>query len=261
MSRLIRLSLALLLAGPVLLHAQDRRLLRISLENPSDHVQARAVAAFASALDRLAQGRFRIETYHDGTLFRDQDVVRMLDLGRVEMAVPGSWQLAPFEPSFDVFMLPMFHGRSRRLHHLAMDGELGRLLGQGLERKAAVVVLGRWLELGSAHLFGVRRFLDGYSDLAGLLVRSPGGQVNALCLRELGADVVTIAWPDLRACLRAGTIEAVLTTYETTIRGRLRDSGIAAAFESDQYFAMFIPLVSRPFWESLPEDLRALMHK
>lgn len=262
-ARLFVLLVAFLAAScPLLPHsarAGEAMTLRISLENACDHFQAQAVAAFARDLERRAGGRLKVELFCGAQLFRDWDVVHMLELGRAEMAVPGAWQLSRYEPAFDVFMLPFFMGNSPETHHRLVDGPLGAALAAGLERKKDVVVIGRWLDLGRAHFFGVARTLRAFADLAGLRVRIPGGEVNEMALRSLGAKPTTIPWPDLPRRLQTGGVDAILTTYETIVSARLWDQGVTSVFESAQYFSMYAPLVSRTFWKELPEDLRDLV--
>lgn len=233
--------------------------LTISTENTRDHVQTRTVARFIAELAARAGDRLKIVHHHSADLFRDRDVIRALATGQVDMAVPGMWQLDRYVPDIGLFMLPMFYGRPVSDHHRIRDGAVGAEINQALERTLDVVVLGRWIDLGFAHLYFTESPVARHEDLAGLRIRVPGGAANIARLRAFGADPLAIPWPDLPNALVQDRVDGVLTTHETVRSAALWDKGIRFAFEDRAYFPQYVPLVSRAFWARLPEDLRLAM--
>lgn len=240
------------------LHA-DVPLLRISTENSADHVQTQAVARFADALAQRAAGRLAVRHSHSAELFRDRDVIKALQQGKVEMAVPGTWQLDRYAPDFGIFLLPMFYGRNADTNYLLRDGPIGREIAGRLEQALDVKVLGRWIDLGFAHVYGVNRRVTGHDDLMSLTVRVAGGEANLQRLRALGAEARVVAWPDLPAALARGTITGILSTHETVASARLWEHGVSWVFEDHEYFPQYVPLVSAKLWNSLPADLQRLI--
>jgi TRAP-type C4-dicarboxylate transport system substrate-binding protein len=243
-----------LLAG-----ANSEPLFRISLENTADHVQVTAVRRFADRLAERTRGELRVELYSDARLFRDRDVVRALADGKVEMAVPGTWQLDRFEPSVGILLLPGFYGRDRGFLSRHLDGPLGDEINRRLERSTGTVVLGGWIDLGPIHLFTVNRPIRTHNDIRGLRIRYAGGIVNEMRLAALGAEPRLIPWPDFPLYLRRGDVDGVLTSFETIASASLWNDGIRYAFEDRQYFGRYVPLVSLRFWARLPENLRGII--
>lgn len=237
----------------------DVPLLRISTENTADHVQTRAIARFAEVLAQRTSGRLEVRHYHSAELFRDRDVVKALQLGKVEMAVPGTWQLDRFAPDIGVFLLPMFYGRDIAATDALRDGEIGKIINQRLEGALEVKVLGRWIDLGFAHVYGIHRRIRSHADLTGMTVRVAGGEANLQRLEALGAQARTVAWPDLPAALARSTIDGILSTHETIASAELWRYGVTSAFEDRQYFPQYIPLISRRLWDSLDEDVRRIL--
>lgn len=260
MNRIVTAALMLLAAcaWPLPGHA-EAPLLRISTENTADHVQTRAVARFAEALARRTAGRLEVRHYHSAELFRDRDVVKALQLGKVEMAVPGTWQLDRFVPDIGIFLLPMFYGRDATATDPLRDGDIGRLLNGRLEKTLEVKVLGRWIDLGFAHVYGVHRRIRSHGDLEGMTVRVAGGEANLQRLEALGAQARAVAWSDLPAALARGTIDGILSTHETIASARLWQHGVTSAFEDRQYFPQYVPMISRRLWDGLDEDLRGII--
>lgn len=238
-------------------HADTHRpVMRISTENSAAHVQTRMVRHFAEALQARVGERLSIIHEYDAILFRDRDVVRALQQGQVEMAVPGTWQLDRLVPPVGALLMPALYGLDTATTHRLRDGMAGRTINRALEHQLDVVVAGRWIDLGHAHIYTTKRPVDAHADLEGLVIRIAGGDVNAARLRGLGMIPVVVPWPDLPASLGGGRLDGIMTTHETAVSGRLWEHGIRYAFEDRQYFAQYIPLVSARFWSRLPADLR-----
>lgn len=247
----------LMLAAMASVHAQP--LFRISVENTDDHVQTRAVARFAEALAARTEGQLRVEFFSNARLFRDRDVVPALADGKVEMAVPGTWQLDRFEPSVGVLLLPAFYGRDRAFLYERFAGPLGDELDRRIERATGTVVAGRWIDLGPIHLFTVDAPIRSHDDIAGLRIRYAGGVVNEMRLAALGADPQLIPWPELPQRLEQGDVAGVLTSFETVASASLWERGIKHAFADAQYFGRYVPLVSRTFWNRISPELREVI--
>lgn len=260
MSRFLRfVAVATVCGFAVVGNAAAQPVFRISLENTRDHVQVRAVQEFADALAARTAGRLTVEVHADARLFRDRDVVRALYDGKVEMAVPGTWQLDRFEPSVGVLLLPVFYGRPPSYLYEHIDGALGAELDRRIASSTGAVVLGRWVDLGPIHLFTVAAPIRTHADIVGLKLRYAGGIMNELRLAALGAVPLAIAWPDFPEHLRRRAVDGVLTSYETIASAALWEAGIRYAFEDSQYFGRYVPLVSARFWRRIPEDLRQII--
>lgn len=254
------LSVALLVGLPAGAAGQAEYRLRISTENTRAHVQTQAIERFAKELERVTEGRIDVEFYHSAQLFRDRDVIAALSSGKVEMAVPGMWQLDRYVPDVGLYMLPLFYGRTAEENYQVRDGEIGALVSQRIARDLGVAVPGRWLDLGHAHLYFTRSDVQSHEDLAGVKIRIPGGIANRGRLKSFGADPVVVAWPDLPDALSRDQVAGVLTTHETIRSAKLWRNGISASFEDMEYFAQYVPMINARFWASLPPSLQEQVH-
>ncbi len=252
--------LVLLFAGlPEPVAAIEKPRIRISVENYPGHVQTEAVRHFAEELEARIGDRYAIEFYHSGQLFRDRDVLAAMSAGNAEIAVPGTWQIDRYERSVAAFLLPACFARDPEVIHALSDGPLGAEISRRMEESLNVVVLGRWLDLGHAHLFFAGRRVTSHREIENLRIRVAGGLGNELRIRTLGGLPVVIPWNDLPFYLQQKRLDGVLTTYETALSGRLWEYGIRYAFEDHQYFAQYVPLMRRTFWNRLsPDDRRTI---
>lgn len=234
--------------------AQDK--LRISLDTNPSHVRNKGVEIFVDELKKRVGDRLAIEVYPSGQLFRDRDVPRALRQGAVEMAVPGTWQLDGVAPNAAIQTLPMFYGVSGDVVHSVMDGKIGQFLNEKLEERLRVKVIGKWFDLGMQHTFGIDKPINDYADLKGQKIRHSGGSANAARINGLGATAVLIPFPDVPLAMSQGVIQGVATTYESAFSSKLHDSGLKYAFEDNQFFGQYVPMVSQAFWAKQPKDVQ-----
>ncbi|WP_022666179.1 TRAP transporter substrate-binding protein DctP [Desulfospira joergensenii] len=234
-------------------------IMRISVENTKTHVQTQAVKRFSDDLRNRLKGRINVQFYFNSSLFRDADIIQALGQGKVEMAVPGTWNVTKFEPNVGVFLLPIFYGRSADSSHMILESRAGKAINGLIEKNLHLKVVGKWIDLGHAHLFSLTKKILRPEDIEGLTIRVAGGLGNKLRIRELGGNPVVIAWPDLPGYMIQGRVDAVLTSYETVRSARLWEKGIKYAFEDREYFPLYIPLIRMSFWEKLPPDIRTIV--
>jgi len=174
------------------------------------------------------------------------------------MAVPGTWNLEPFLPDLGLLLLPFLYGRSGGENHALVDGRVGEIIQQKLESLYDVRIPGLWMDLGHAHVFTLTKSIVRMEDFKNLRIRVAGGKANELRLIALGSYAITIPWPELIERIRTRMVEGLLTTYETVRSAELWTHGVRYVFEDNQYFPMYIPLVSRVFWDTLTLEERSM---
>ncbi len=96
----------LLVACHATLFAQSLPVIRISVENTDSHVQTKSVRRFADNLAERLAGRYEVRFYPAASLYRDADVFRALTQGKLELAVPGTWQFDRYVPEVGFVLLP-----------------------------------------------------------------------------------------------------------------------------------------------------------
>ena len=248
----------LFLAAAALLpaSAMAQEKLRITLDTNPSHVRNKGVEVFAEELKKRVGNKLVVEIYPSGQLFRDRDVPKALRQGAVEMAVPGTWQLDGVEPNTGLQTLPMFYGVEGPVVHQVLDGKLGEFLNARLEDRMKVKVIGKWIDLGGQHFFGIDKPIGSYDDLKGQKMRHSGGTANAARLAALGANPMLVPFPDVPMAMSQGVINGVATTYESAWSSKLHESGLKYAFEDTQFFGQYIPMIGQQFWSKLPKDVQ-----
>lgn len=245
------------LTGAGLVEAAER--LRISLDTNPSHVRNEGVELFVEALRERVGDEMVIEVYPSAQLYRDRDVGRALRQGSVEMAVPGTWVLDGMVPAMALTSLPAFYGVPQEVTLDLIDGELGEAINAQAEERMRVKVLGPWMSLGMSHYYSTSRPLNSHDDLAGMRIRISGGTSNAKRVEDMGGVPNLIAWPDVPLALSTDVVDAVSSTHESIASAQLWDAGLRFAFEDNQWFGQYVPMVSQRFWDDLSPHLQEAM--
>jgi len=238
---------------------QAQILCRISTENPSSHVQARALRKFSDLLGQRADSLLRVEYYDGAALYRDANALAALARGDLEMAAPGIWQFDKAAPDTAAMMLPALYARDQTWIRSIVDGELGLALSESIGAATRTVVLGKWLDLGYGNIFSVQGRIKSIADIRGKRIRVAGGKGNEERIRALGGNPVSIALSDLPAFIARDMVDGVLTTYETIDSAGLDALGLRTVLEDREYYPFYVPLVSKPFWERLDDSQRLII--
>ncbi len=251
-------ALAVLAALATAGFAEPPRIVRISTENAASHFQSIALERFADALSERLGPEYRVEFHADGTLYRDVDAIGALARGELEFAAPGIWQLDRYVPDVAVLMLPSTYARGRDVARGLVDGVLGDALSAEIEGTLGAAVVGDWLDLGYANLFGVAAPIRSVEDIRGKLIRVAAGRANEERIRSLGGVPVIIPYNDLPAYLERGLVDGVLTTYESVDAASLDAYGIRSVLEDEEYYPFYVPLVSGALWTELDDERRSI---
>ena len=119
-----------------------------------------------------------------------------------------------------------------------------------------VKVIGKWIDLGGQHTFSIEKPISTYDDLKGMKVRHSGGTANAGRLAALGAVPMLVPFPDVPMAMSQGVIQGVATTYESAWTSKLHESGLKYAFEDNQFFGQYIPMIGQQFWNKQPKEIQ-----
>ena len=233
--------------------------IEISLETGPNHVRNMSVVQLAKELEEASGGRLEVKVFHGASKYKGTNVPTALAQGALDMGLPGTWHMGKAVPSFNMPGLPMFYGRPREEQYKVWDGEVGKALNKQLEDKLGVKVIGRWIDLGFGQMFFTDTAVKSHSDLKGLKMRAPGGAANLARYDSFEATAVKIAWPDVPQALQRNTVDGVLTTFESVRSAKLWDSGLKHAYEDNQAFFQYVPVMSKKAWDSLPEDIQTLI--
>jgi TRAP-type C4-dicarboxylate transport system substrate-binding protein len=230
---------------------------RISVDTGPNHVRNITLRAFMEDLKNRTNGEIVGELFEAGQLYAARDEPKAVARGDIEMSVTSNSSVSAFSSNVNVLDLPLFSGRSPDQVNSLIDGELGTRLSQDIEDKLGVIVPGRWYLLGFVNTFGAGKTIKSFEDFKGARIRVPGGAGFIARYKALGAEGVSIPFPDVPLALSQGTVDALLTTNETLRSGKLYEAGVKSTFVDQVSVLYYIPLVNKAFWDKLSPEQQA----
>lgn len=255
--RLVRVTCAAALAlGAMQGAALAQTTFRISVDTGPNHVRNITLRTFMERLSEATGGELVGELFESGQLYAARDEPRAVARGDIEMSVTTNSSIAAFSSDLNILDLPLFSGRTPEQVNGLVDGPLGARLAGGIEETLGVVVPGRWFLLGFTNTFGAGKVIANFDDFEGARIRVPGGAGFIARYRALGAEGVSIPFPDVPLALSQGTVDALLTTHETLRSAQLHEAGVQSVFLDQVSVLYYVPLVNKGFWDGLTDDQR-----
>src|ERR1700712_366215 len=120
--------------------------LRVSLDTAPGHGRTLSITDFLRKLEAASQGQIAPQLFDSGQLCPDREVSKALVLGKVEMAVPGTWLVAAYVPEADLGQLPIFYGQPEEITHRAIDGIPGDMVNEQVSKTLRVSTPGRYVD-------------------------------------------------------------------------------------------------------------------
>jgi C4-dicarboxylate-binding protein DctP len=230
---------------------------RISVDTGPNHIRNITLRAFMAALSEKTGGEVVGELFEAGQLYAARDEPKAVARGDIEMSVTTNSSVSAFSPDLNLLDMPLFSGRSPEQVNGLVDGPLGQQLAKAVEDKLDVVVPGRWYLLGFANTFGAGKEIKSFEDFKGTRIRVPGGAGFIARYKALGAEGVSIPFPDVPLALSQGAIDALLTTNETLRSAKLYEAGVRSTFVDQVSVLYYLPLVNKAFFEGLSPEHQA----
>ncbi|GIK82640.1 MAG: ABC transporter substrate-binding protein [Alphaproteobacteria bacterium] len=229
---------------------------KISIDSGPAHINNITLRTFLDKLKETTGGELVGELAEGGSLYAARDEARAVARGDVEMSLTATAWLSSYYSDLAVVDLPLFAGLSPEAINGVIDGEVGKELAEGFASKLGVVVPGRWYLLGFGTTFGAGKPIRSFADYNGARIRVPGSAAYIERYRVLGAEGLSIPFPDVPLAISQGTIDGLMTTNETVASFRLHETGLKTALMDQSAVLYFVPLVSPSFWDKIGDDNR-----
>jgi TRAP-type C4-dicarboxylate transport system substrate-binding protein len=224
---------------------------------PQATLPRQVLRPWAEAVEQASEGRIRIEHYDAMALGgRPPELMDQARDGVVDMVMTVVGYTPGRFPKSEVFELPFIMRGSVPTSEAYWDLVQSELQGEEFQD---LKILGAWV-----HGPGVIHTDDGITtleDMQGVKLRGPTRVINDL-LQELGATPVGMPLPAVPESLSKGVIDGTVIPWEVTPAVKLTELlDHHTEFSGDEalYTATFVLAMNKDRYESLPEDLRAIL--
>jgi tripartite ATP-independent transporter DctP family solute receptor len=169
-------------------------------------------------MEKTSNGVFEVTIYPNGQLGNDAQIVEAVQEGDVEMMFTNTGNLLSFVPDLGVFAVP-FAFPSHEVAYKVLDGQFGKAMLDGMEKKGSMVGLG-YLEAVAYRELSANRVIRTPADLSGLKIRVMTNPIHIAIWERLGAQPTAISFAELYTALQQGTVDAQENPLELFISQR-----------------------------------------
>ena len=191
-----------LVAASASLHAQTT--MKISISTAQNSHQGVAIDTFAKEVAARTGGRYKVETFYNGSLGGERESIEAVQLGTQELAFSSTGPVPNFVPDAKILDVP-FLFRDKAHARAVLDGPIGQELLTKFDAKGFKALA--WAENGFRHMTNSKRDVKEPADLKGLRMRTMENPVHIAAYKGLGIITTPMAFPEVFTALQQGTVD------------------------------------------------------
>jgi len=184
--------------------ATAQTVMKISISTAQNSHQGVAIDTFAREVAKRTNGRYKVETFYNGSLGGERESIESVQLGTQALAFSSTGPVPNFVPETKILDVP-FLFRDKAHARAVLDGPIGEELLKKFEPKG-FKALG-WAENGFRHMTNSKRAVNAPEDLKGLKMRTMENPVHIAAYKNFGIVTTPMAFPEVFTALQQGTVD------------------------------------------------------
>ena len=178
--------------------------MKINISTAQNSHQGVAIDTFAKEVAARTNGRYKIETFYNGSLGGERESVEAVQLGTQALTFTSTGPVPNFVPDTKILDVP-FLFRDKAHARAVLDGPIGAELLQKFDAKGMKALV--WAENGFRHMTNSKRAVNTPEDLKGLKMRTMENPVHVAAYKGLGIVTTPMAFPEVFTALQQGTVD------------------------------------------------------
>lgn len=202
--KLNRLAAGLVLGLGMACAAMAQTTMKISISVAQNSHQGVAIDTFAKEVEKRTNGRYKIQTFYNGSLGGERESIEAVQLGTQELAFSSTGPVPNFVPETKILDVP-FLFRDKAHARAVLDGPIGQDLLKKFDSKGFKALV--WAENGFRHMTNSKRDVKEPADLKGLKMRTMENPVHIAAYKGFGIITTPMAFPEVFTALQQGTVD------------------------------------------------------
>jgi tripartite ATP-independent transporter DctP family solute receptor len=207
---------------------------------------------FAKRANEALKGRYEVKVFHSSQLGSDEDMLKGIKVGMVEMFLPSTI-MSTVDPRFGVFEMPYLFADRAHVKRVFEDPKIKAQLMDPLQQRG-LRVLGAW-ENGFRVITNNVRPVSKPEDLKGIKLRVPSGVWRVKMFRAYGANPSPLAYGEVFAALQSGVMDGQENPFAQIYGGKFHEVQKFLSL-SDHVYSPAFAVISEKFWKTLPADVQ-----
>lgn len=199
-----KLIIGMSLAMGFMASASAQTTMKISISTAQNSHQGVAIDTFAKEVEARTGGRYKVQTFYNGSLGGERESIEAVQLGTQELAFSSTGPVPNFVPDTKILDVP-FLFRDKAHARAVLDGPIGQDLLTKFDAKGFKALA--WAENGFRHMTNSKRDVKVPEDLKGLKIRTMENPVHIAAYKGLGIITTPMAFPEVFTALQQGTVD------------------------------------------------------
>ncbi len=231
-------------------HQKDIKTIKLAHGLDINHSVHKAMVLMGEDLNRLSDGKLKLEIYPSEQLGTERQSLELLQIGSLDMTKVSAGTLENFAPKIKVLGLP-FLFKDRKHSFEVLDGPIGEKLLNGMD-KYWLKGLG-YYDAGSRSFYTKETPVNTPNDLSGLKIRVMES-VNAVnMVKALGGSPTPISWGELYTALQQGVVDGAENNPPSFYLSRHYE--VCKYYSLDEHTVLpDVLLTSTHLWNSLTNE-------
>lgn len=199
------LPLVIAAAFAVSVSAVNAKELRLSAAPPPASPWGKVTMSFVEKVAEISSGKLTIKPFLASKLGGEQDVVKQVARGRIDIAVASNTGVSLLVPEFGLLASPYAFDSAEQFDCVA-DNHLLKTFADDFD-KAGIRTLS-WMEVGYQVIFDKESALRTPDDLKGKKIRTAPSVSDTQFIKAAGGNAVPLSPKDAVPALKTGQVEA-----------------------------------------------------
>ncbi|MHC4572512.1 MAG: TRAP transporter substrate-binding protein [Planctomycetota bacterium] len=231
----------------------------LAVPDPTIQASSAHAVVFKAQLEKLSNGRIRVDIFPSGQLAGQVSSVQQVRKGTIHIADISSGVLASlYYPPLEVLDIPyVFPSRAAARMVLDNHNPFTKKLIEQCTRKYGIRILAL-APFGFRHMTNNVRPIRTPEDMTGLKIRTMEIVPHMKLMESLGATPVPVPWLELYTSLQTKVVDGEETTLQNIVMGKLYQVQEHLTL-TGHLMGVGAFLCNEKWYQSLPEDLKSAL--
>lgn len=229
--------------------------LRVAQSKSAIHPVSQGIDKFAELVKEKSDGKILIDTYHDGLLGDDREVIESAQKGSVALASSSTPNMSSFTDYFMAWDLPYIFENKDEVYK-AIDNEPGDIINKEMEKSGFKVIF--YPDYGFRQIVNNKREIKTPEDIAGMKIRTTNSQIEQADFEAFRANPTPVAWSEVFTALQQGTVDGEGNSYALLWDSKHQEV-LKYATEVNYNYSSDIVVMNKELFDDMTEEQKNII--
>ena len=227
----------------------------LATASPEDTVTQIYAEKFAEEVDRLSEGRIKIQVYANSTLGGDRELLESCKDGDIPFVVQNTAPQVTFMPDLAVFDVPCAFENLEECREVLDDPDFSSLVS-GVYEKGGYQLLG--IADQGFRVMSTNKPVNSLKDFKGQKIRTMENPFHLAFWKAIGANPTPMSFAEVYIGLQQHTIDAQENPYEVIVSNRLYEQQDYVV-ETNHLPHLITLIMNDEFFRDMPAEDQKIM--